>query len=468
VPVSQDDHNIGAAGPGGTGGHYAPGPTSAATTGSGTASVHRLTRLLLVVMLALLGVVAAGGAALAQEFEESVRGALRFEGEPVSGVTITVTTEDGEEVGSTESDDEGRWEVGVPEEGTYVVTLDATSLPAEIPGVEVDTITTSVGNTQAKAVLFRFGEPIADGGETGGTATDTGGFSWASVAQLTAEGLRFGLVLALAALGLSMIFGTTGLTNFSHGELITLGAIAAWYLNDVGLPFVAATVIAVVLLGLFGWGQDKVLWRPLRRRKTGLIAMMIVTIGLAIFLRYFYLYVFGGSRRSYREYAIQSGIEFGPVTLAPRDIASMVVALIVLSIVVWALASTRLGKATRAVSDNPALASASGIDVDKVIRTVWIGGAALAGLAGILQGLSQQVDYQLGFRTLLLVFAAVILGGLGTISGAIVGAIIVGLFIQLSTLVIPIELQNAGVLGVLIIVLLIRPQGILGRRERVG
>jgi branched-chain amino acid transport system permease protein len=140
----------------------------------------------------------------------------------------------------------------------------------------------------------------------------------------------------------------------------------------------------------------------------------------------------------------------------------------VLSLVIWALSTTRLGKATRAVSDNPALASASGIDVNLVIRVVWIGGAALAGLGGVLIGLSQQVEYQMGFKTLLLVFAAVILGGLGTIWGSIVGAMLVGLFIQLSTLVIPIELQNAGVLAVLIVVLLVRPQGILGRRERVG
>jgi branched-subunit amino acid ABC-type transport system permease component len=437
--------------------------------------VHRLTRPLLATLLAVIALLVTGGTALAQESAEGVQGILRFEGEPVTGVTITVTTEDGAEVGAAESDAEGRWQIPVPEPGTYVVTLDATTLPDSVPGVAVETITTDVGTTQNKAVLFRFGEPEADGdgdvdGDAGGGVTGgaAGTFNWDRVAQLAVEGLRFGLVLALAALGLSMIFGTTGLTNFSHGELITLGAIFTWYLNNTGLPFVVATAFAVVLMGLFGWGQDTVLWRPLRRRKTGLISMMIVSIGLAIFLRYFYLYVFGGERRSFREYAIQSGVSLGPVTLAPRDVASMVVAVLVLALVVWALASTRLGKATRAVSDNPALASASGIDVDRVIRVVWIGGAALAGLSGVLVGLSQQVDYQMGFRTLLLVFAAVILGGLGTISGAILGALIVGLFIQLSTLVIPIELQNAGVLAVLIIVLLIRPQGILGRRERVG
>lgn len=421
-----------------------------------------LRTLPLVLLLAVLGLVAGATSATAQESTESVRGSLRYEGEPVAGVSISVATEGGEDVGSTESGDDGTWEIPVPEPGVYVVTLDPETLPDDVPGVQNESITTEVGNTQAKSVLFRLGEPAEGAGASGG------GITLERVAQLTVEGLRFGLVLALAALGLSMIFGTTGLTNFAHGEMISLGAIAAWYLNDAGLPFVAATVIAVVLMVAFGWGQDAVLWRPLRRRRTGLIAMMIVSIGLAIFLRYVYLYVFGGERRSYREYAIQTGIELGPVTLAPRDLFSMGVAVLVLGLVVWALASTRIGKATRAVSDNPALASASGIDVDLVIRVVWMGGAALAGLSGILQGLSQQVDYQLGFRTLLLVFAAVILGGLGTIAGSIIGALVVGLFIQLSTLVIPIELQNAGVLALLIVVLLIRPQGILGRRERVG
>jgi branched-chain amino acid transport system permease protein len=427
-----------------------------------------LRALLLAVVLSALALVAGGVPAMAQDSSESVRGVLRFEGDPVEGVSLSVTTEDGSPVGEATSDADGEWEVPVPGAGTYVVTLDVTTLPDSIEGVAAESITTEVGNTQSKAVLFRLGVPGDGTGDGGGGSSGGTDITVDRVAQLAVEGLRFGVVLALAALGLSMIFGTTGLTNFSHGELITFGAIAVWYLNSAGLPFVAATVLAVVLGGLFGLGQDTLLWRPLRRRKTGLIAMMIVSIGLAIFLRYTYLYIFGGGRQSYREYTIQTGIELGPVTLAPRDIASMVVAVVVLGIVVWALSSTRLGKATRAVSDNPALASASGIDVNQVIRVVWVGGAALAALAGVLIGLSQQVEYQMGFKTLLLVFAAVILGGLGTIWGSIVGAILVGLFIQLSTLVIPIELQAAGVLGVLIIVLLVRPQGILGRSERVG
>jgi branched-chain amino acid transport system permease protein len=287
--------------------------------------------------------------------------------------------------------------------------------------------------------------------------------------QLTASGVRFGLIIALAAIGLSLIFGTTGLTNFAHGELVTFGALTAYFVNVVvGVPLLLAGLITVVLAGLFGYANDRLLWAPLRRRGTGLVAMMIVSIGLAIFLRYFYLYLFGGSTRSYADYQGQSGVPLGPITLRPLDYISMAIAIVVLVAVGFALLRTRLGKATRAVADNPALAAASGIDVDRVIRTVWIGGAALAGLSGILLGLAQQVSFQMGLQILLLVFAAVVLGGLGTAFGALVGSLVVGVFIEVSTLVIPTELKNVGALGILIVVLLVRPQGILGRAERVG
>jgi branched-chain amino acid transport system permease protein len=146
----------------------------------------------------------------------------------------------------------------------------------------------------------------------------------------------------------------------------------------------------------------------------------------------------------------------------------MVICVLVLVAVSIALQVTRTGKATRAVSDNPALASASGIDVDRVISVVWVVGTALAGLSGVLLGLSQQVEYQMGLKVLLLVFAAVTLGGLGTIWGAMLGSIIVGIFIEVSTVVIPPELKYVGALGILIVILLVRPQGLLGRSQRVG
>lgn len=419
--------------------------------------------LLVGAAVALLGLMA--GAVPASAIDESVGGVIRDDGKPVSGVTVIATTPEGAEVGSATTDRQGRWEIRVPGPGEYTVSVDTDELPAGVDGIVRSTVATEVGTSQQKSVLFQVGEPIGEGEEAPSAA---GPSNWDRAAQLTVEGIRFGLVLALAALGLSMIFGTTGLTNFSHGELITFGAIVAWYLSDLGIPFVLAGLITVVVSGGFGWFQDVTLWRPLRKRRTGLIAMMIVSIGLAILLRYTYLYIFAGGRRPYPEYSTQSGIEFGPVSLAPRDLWSMAICVIALGGVVWILSRTRLGKATRAVSDNPALASASGIDVNHVIRSVWIGGAALSGLAGILLGLSQQVEYQIGYKTLLLVFAAVILGGLGTVWGAILGALVVGVFIQVSTLVIPSELKDAGALAILVVILLVRPQGILGQRDRVG
>jgi neutral amino acid transport system permease protein len=391
---------------------------------------------------------------------EGLQGRLRAEGEGLEGVSITVSTPDGAEVESVETDEDGAWSVPVPGPGDYVVTLDEDTLPegAALREGSRSEVTATVNPGQVRSILF----PVGEGSRQ--VQSDLDRF-W----QLSVEGLQFGLIIALAAVGLSLIFGTTGLVNFSHGELVTLGAIAAYYLSaSAGLNFILAAVLAIVIAGVLGGVQDKLLWRPLRRRGTGLIAMMIVTIGLALFLRSLFQYQFGAGSRSFPAYTTQQGIDLGPVLLTPRGLFSIAISIVVLLLVAFVLLRTRIGKATRAVADNPALAASSGIDVERVISTVWIGGAALAGLAGILLGLAQQVNFQLGFQVLLLTFAAVTLGGLGTAFGALVGSLVVGIFLQVSTLVIPSELKNAGALAILIVILLVRPQGILGRAERVG
>jgi branched-chain amino acid transport system permease protein len=281
----------------------------------------------------------------------------------------------------------------------------------------------------------------------------------------------------MAALGLSMIFGTTGLTNFAHGELVTFGAIVAFWVDQwpgditiggTNVTFFVAMVIGFVASGIFGWVNNKALWAPLRRRGTGLIAMMIVSIGLSIFLRNVYQYAAGANNRNYSQYGNAAPINWGWFTFTSRDVLVVAISVVVLGATVLALSRTRMGKATRAVADNPALSASSGIDVERVISVVWIGGAALAGLSGILLGLTQGFNYQLGFKVLLLIFAAVTLGGLGTIWGSIIGAFVIGIFIEVSTLFIPAELKYVGALVILILVLLVRPQGILGRRERIG
>ena len=149
--------------------------------------------------------------------------------------------------------------------------------------------------------------------------------------------------------------------------------------------------------------------------------------------------------------------------------ASMALSLMVIIAFAWWLMNTKTGKATRAISDNPDLASASGIDVDRVIRTVWIVAASLAGLSGVLWAYFRPgIKWDMGAQILLLIFAAVTLGGLGTAFGALLGSLVVGLLVEVSSLVIPADLKYVGALVVLIVILLVRPQGILGRKERIG
>lgn len=420
--------------------------------------MRRTVLALLAGVLGLIGLLALTPSAYAAG--ETVQGRLRNGTQDVAGVTISVQ-QGPATVGKGTSGADGRFSVPVPGPGTYTVSLQEDTLPEGVAlstGVK-SSVPLVINPDQQRNVLFPLGV-----GRKKATQSDL-----ERTVQLAVEGLNFGLIIALGAVGLSLIYGTTGLVNFAHGELITLGGLLAFLFNvTLGLPFVLAAVLAVAGAALLGGVQDRVLWRPLRRRGTGLIAMLVVTIGLALFLRGLYLYLFGGSSKPYAAYRGQVAKDYGLFSLTDKDIASIIICTAVLLLFAFLLLRTRIGKATRAVSDNPALAASSGIDVERVISTVWVAGAGLAGLAGVMLGLSQQVTYQMGFQILLVVFASVTLGGLGTAFGALLGSIVVGVFTQVSTLVVPTELKNAGALVILIVILLVRPQGILGRRERVG
>ncbi len=211
------------------------------------------------------------------------------------------------------------------------------------------------------------------------------------------------------------------------------------------------------------------MWQPLRRRGLGLIQLMIVTIGLSLALQYVFQYFVGArSVRVVKENPETFNIGF--VELTYQSVAAMLISIVVLGGVGYALLYTRIGRATRAVADNPALAASSGIDVDKVIRLVWTASAALAGLSGILYALvTGNIKWDSGMQILLLLFAAVTLGGLGTAFGALVGSIIIGLVIELAPVAhVPGDFKYAAAMLILILVLMFRPQGLLGRAERVG
>ena len=229
-------------------------------------------------------------------------------------------------------------------------------------------------------------------------------------------------------------------------------------------------VLVVIFCGFTGWAQDRGIWQPLRRRGLGLAQMMIVTIGLALALQYTYQYFIASDtvKILLEEPAPRA---LGPINYNTWDVMAMVISIVVIAAVGYALLRTRIGRATRAVSDNPALASASGIDVDKVIRLVWIAATALAGLSGVLYSLVIQhgMRWDSGLQILLLLFASVTLGGLGTAFGALVGSLIIGLVVELAPVAgAPGDLKYASALVILILLLMVRPQGILGRAERVG
>jgi branched-chain amino acid transport system permease protein len=417
-----------------------------------------LTALLFILMLSPMSV--------AQADETAVISGQIFdlEGKPIAGVELTIAGPNSQElvITTVSTDASGNWSYSPTVAGQFFITINPETLPSGVALTEPDKTTKSV-------VLFALTKSPPPVQFLTGIGPERSSQLEVAI-QLTVDGFILSVMIALAALGLSLIFGTTGLTNFAHGEIITMGGLGTYMFNNwFGIHVIPAGILAVALTVLLsGWAQDRYIWKKLRKRGTGLIAMLVVSIGLGLLVRYMYLYIFGGNKEQYSQYAGQPGWQFGPLSLTPKATISVVIGLILLAAAIaWLLKST-MGKASRAVADNPALASASGINVEQVIQRVWILGALLAGYSGVMMGLNQGVQFLMGSDVLLLIFAAVTLGGLGTAYGALVGSFVVGMFIQLSTLVVPTELKFVGALVVLILVLLIRPQGIMGRKERIG
>ncbi len=422
---------------------------------------------IMALFLMLMGIFVSSVPAFATDSENPYRisGNVQLDGEPLEGVRLVIDGPGGEQ--EVETDANGQWRVGVPERGeTYTVTLDEETLPEGIAVVDPEDDSPNIkevemGQGGRATVNFFIGE---------GERNVTGFFD--QFVQRIIQGLSFGLMLALAAIGLSLVYGTTGISNFAHGEMVTFGAVMAAALvgpASLALPWWLGFPVAVVLSALLGLVMDMALWRPLRRRRVGIVQLMIVSIGLSLAMRYTFQFFIGGGTIQLPGSNAPRIPLFGTVELSVIDIASLAISIIVIVAFALWLTRSRIGKATRAISDNPSLAAASGIDVDFVVRIVWILAGALAGLAGILYAYYRPgIRWDMGAQILLLMFAAVILGGLGTAYGALVGAIIVGIVVEVSSLWIPSDLKYASALFILIVILLFRPQGILGRRERIG
>lgn len=391
---------------------------------------------------------------------ESVRGRMvDAEGSPVAGVTVAVAQQ-GRRVGTVRSGRDGRFEIPVPSAGQYQVSIDPSSIPVGSELRDPDRTTlpnVRVQEGQRKFVAFPLGDPAPAQPERANR-----------VAVAALSGLRLGLIVAIAGAGLTVVYAATGLVNFAHGELLTFGAIVAWYLNSWGVHLVAAAVLAAAAGGLLGATLDVALWRPARRRRVGPGAAMVVSVGLALLLRNVFLLVLEGPARAFRQFSVQVPWRFGGVHVLPRTAVIVAGATVVLAGAALALTRTLAGTAARGVFDDHELAETAGIDVDRTIRVVWSCSGALAALAGVMIGAADRVQWDMGVRFLLVTIAAVIVGGLGSVSGAVAGALFIGIVSEMSALVLPDELKLFVALAAMVLVLLARPRGILGVRNRVA
>lgn len=448
-------------------------------------SKRRASALLAFVISLLAGLLFTASPAQAQGEGEGVQTTLKVtptekggDKLPAAGVEVIVyqaeivnreVVSTGDEVGRSTSDDTGYVFVPVPGPGDYAVEINVDTLPE---GVEL----VRAGKQQLP-VTARQGQPtnvifnLAEGGAASAARDKTSDGYVTRGLRLFYEGIIFGLIIGMCAIGLSLIFGTTGLVNFAHSEMIVFGAVTAFFFNStIGLNLIIATCIAVLIGGLGGLSLDLGLWRPLRKKGIGNTAMMIISIGLALFLRFLFLFLFGERSRPFEDYAVQTKKLFslGPIDVLPKELTIIVVSSAMLIGVAMALRMTKLGKAMRAVADNENLAASTGIDVDRTVSFVWFLGGALVTVGAVFFGLNSQISWLMGQQLLLLVFAAVTLGGLGTDFGAMVGSLAIGTMTFMSTLFIPPELKNVGALVVMILILMVRPQGIFGRSERIG
>jgi branched-chain amino acid transport system permease protein len=303
--------------------------------------------------------------------------------------------------------------------------------------------------------------------------------------QLLADGLTVGSIVSLGAVGLTMTYGLMRFANFAHGEFLTWGSYLA--LSALaGIVALAPSAAAPLAPFSFGWGLivatlaaaaltaalavalDAALFRRLRARGVA-ITLVIASFGAALALRNLLQFLYGPIPDLYtREIQIAVAIvpraTLGGMRMTPDQMLTLALATAAMVALHLFLTRATLGKAMRAVSENPALARVAGADVERVLRAAWIVGAGLAALAGVMGGLTAQIRPQLGFDLLLPMFAAAILGGVGNVWGAALGGLIVGLAESFATPLLGAQYRAAASFAVIVALLLLRPQGLLGAR----
>jgi branched-chain amino acid transport system permease protein/neutral amino acid transport system permease protein len=282
------------------------------------------------------------------------------------------------------------------------------------------------------------------------------------VLQLLANGIMAGTILAVPAIGLTGIYAVLRFANFAVASHATVGAFAGYVANvALGLPLIPSLGVAFLAAGAVGLLTDEIVLRPLR--PSGFITTAIGSIALTIALENVVRFLFGNELRGY-DLPLQRDWRFGGVRIAPQQVENLVIAAVVMAVVFAFLTFTRTGKAMRAVADNPMLADIKGINAVSVARYVAFAGMGLAGLGGMLIGLGTSIDPLTGFRSILSIFAAAVVGGLGSIPGAVLGALVVGVGEEMCLIFLPPSYRSAVGFLAILLCLTVRPRGILGQR----
>ena len=287
------------------------------------------------------------------------------------------------------------------------------------------------------------------------------------VAQTGVNGLSLGAIYGLGAVGLTLVYGILKLVNFAHGDFLTFGAYMAYLVNVTwGMPLVVAVFWAMLMTALLGLLFERLLWGPMRTKRAGFLQLILMSIGLAFLLRAIVQW-FWSTEVRVLDVDTTSTVDLLGLRIGQTQLIVVIVGVAVLVAVGLMLRMTLLGKRMRALSDDLDLAETAGIDTRRVINYTWIFAGGLAGLAGVLAAAITDLRPELGFELLLPIFAAVILGGIGDAFGALAAGLVIGVVTEWSTLVIDARWKTAVGFLVLVIVLIVRPQGIFGRAKAI-
>ncbi len=281
------------------------------------------------------------------------------------------------------------------------------------------------------------------------------------ILQALINGLVSGALLAVPAIGFTAMFAVLRFPNFSVSGIATLGAFAGYVAYDAGLQLVGSLAVAFAIAGVVGLFLDRVAHLPLV--KQGALPAAIASIASGLVLENVVRLGFGNDLRGY-DRPIARDMRIGDIRFSPQQLETMAIALAIMLAVFAALAFTRIGKAMRASADNPELAALKGIRPQRVAMMASFVGMGLVGVGGMLLGLDSSIDPLTGTRILLSIFAAAVLGGLGSPFGAVLGALLIGVAEEISVLVVGSQYRAAVGFFAILIVLSLRPRGLLGER----